>query len=602
MRLARGLALLALAVAAICAVVGARAWLRRDDAGSRHAREASADAGFWSGVETEDALEADLHALDGSEAREAAAPPGAPIPKAQEGASLFPSFGSEEGATLVLRLRVFDPAGAPLSLEVRWRLVMENSWELTEGDGRATPDADGAIAVGWNWLGYLVGDMALHLSVEPNLAAEVLVPATEVAAALNADRELDLGDVALSTLDLVAAGHVVMPGGEPVANATVVLRFVDANGQAIPTAEQTLYTGPDGAFRFFGARPGESAQATLEAKRMIARSGPPRAVAFGETSVLLELHSVGRIGATVLHGFDRRPANLFVVATPSAGERPELLTTRALVSRSGAVELSDVYPGRYDVAVVASGAAEPFRVVRDVVVRDLEVTTPVALDPLDLRGALHPFDIEVRTAEGIRVPATVEYRPAGDEGAAWSTFQAVGDKQLATTSAALDLVVSRRGFASVRVDGAVRRAEIVLQPGLPVAIALADGNELPLCSADVKAVDDDGAVLAEQRLRKLEGEAVLTLPSPGRATITVVLECRAGDGVRLLAEEMARVERGERGTLDSDELQRILTSDFYEFTHEIDVLDSRELQRFVLTVPADVPRDSVPKRHADQAR
>jgi RNA polymerase sigma factor (sigma-70 family) len=386
----------------------------------------------------------------------------------------------------ILSGRLAFPAGAPAH-----GLRVEMYLQALEGDGvrheylaRVTPDDDGDFqapveaalrGVPSRW----------RLSVSDGRGLELAAPART----LVPPREgvLDLGVVQLEEPATFVAGQVVDVHGAPVAEVQVsVARWTRMGGEGAPemwnweSGVDSPNTDADGRFHLFDdPPPGRFAVAAR-----VGNFGFGEFVPFerGAREVVIRLPALGGLAGRLLLPQGVDTAALRVSMDPQAESDSRNLP--ALAPRpDGSFEFNGLEAGLHRAAIrrVWDPEDAPLVALDGVRVSAGGPSRDARLDPLDLRGALHPLELEIVDPEGHPVTlGHVALTPHAVEGARCVRLRIEdGFARLCGAGRSSDVEVEAPGFRSTRFENVRGAARLELERGFEVRVRVPDSLALP---------------------------------------------------------------------------------------------------------------------------
>lgn len=390
-------------------------------------------------------------------------------------------LGERVQAKLVARVetpvvvgRALDESGMPLAdvtlaaSITTWTGESSNGW----GTGLRT-DAEGRFVVPVSSSNQNAERMELHLSTSsptpPRLTAMIALPPRMMPG------ELDVGDVEMALPALVAAGIVADEGGTPVRGAGILPTSsvgFDENGVESWQDHWDLRAISDRAGRF--EIRGELQGSTIRLSATHPRFAPSKQVlaSIGSDGVLLTLAGAGALAGRVLtdEGVSRQTLQIVAQRTGTP-DQINLWGTQ----EDGSFEFKGLVAGTYTISLSLWEEGLSVAELSDVRIVAGETTRDTRMDPLDLRGKLRTFKLRAKDGSGApvnelgiarRVPGEESYRDSN------RTSSIDGTYTLTTAAAVLDLRVQSRTRRSVELLGVRGDQEVVLGPGIPIALVL----------------------------------------------------------------------------------------------------------------------------------
>ncbi|MBC8329228.1 MAG: carboxypeptidase regulatory-like domain-containing protein [Planctomycetes bacterium] len=291
----------------------------------------------------------------------------------------------------------------------------------------------------------------------------------------------DLGELVLAGLPFLAAGQVVGPSGEPVADAGVMLQWKDYYG----SGEDDWYwnhewrirssSGADGRFELRGQPEDEEAeefqlQASAEGYR------PAEAGFFpGQGNVLLQLGAGGSLSGQLLvdEGLEFEDLAVEFVRDNENGGTDH---TPASLDDDGALEWSSLEPGPGRVEVVPNRDEAPVFVAAGMVIVP-GVNRDPRLEPIDLRGRLKAIKLEFVDEAGAAVQQVMMTGLAEDSRFWEHSWR--GETTLYTGEGSLDLLLTSDGFQSVELRGLSQDTRVVFRRSAELLFVLQEPVPLP---------------------------------------------------------------------------------------------------------------------------
>jgi hypothetical protein len=425
-----------------------------------------------------EAQPAELHAVDplGDRARaEAPAPLPPPVAAPAESTAKDARHASDAGPEPTqLVVRLIDELAQPFA--DRRVSVQTVDWTMTLFSQGSTDEA------GLFWLPVSVGPgqqaelpKALDFDAGGGRGARLTLPADlEVGPGV-----IDLGDLVLGGMPLIASGIVRNPAGVPVpyASITASLLHRDPDGRENSAGVTiTRMTRDDGLFDLHGWIEGAT-HVRLSTTHQAAARGSEVELPIGTAGVVITLSGGGAIEGRLVLDEDLRASSILLAAENESPGGRGAAGVRLMPEQR--ILLPKLEPGVYTLRVQLEGDGEELYSLAGIVVRNGERTRPPELDPLDLRGRAFRHAITVVEPGGAPVPATVYTRSSDD--ARWASEKhAPGAPAIVySKSDTLDVTATARGFGWCERSGVTGAATLVLGSLYEVHVRLSDATALP---------------------------------------------------------------------------------------------------------------------------
>ena len=367
--------------------------------------------------------------------------------------------------------------------------------------------------------------------------AQTEADAAQVRVALDAlpnAKQNDLGDVVLRAAPVVLAGTVVDVTGAPVGGAALRIDNHAGNSKWSCQTTNRVTTAPDGSFAVRGAVSARRVSFVCTADGF---AGVEQDFEPGTEHLTILMRGAGAIEAAVeLPGdFDADSWNV-TLTEDATGDRTTM--SFHVCVREGRLHWDEVGIGRASIEMMPAGSFLPVARVDGIEVRPGETTT---LEPIDLRGKVHPLRLTVRDPSGDLVPDAVAWLdPGTPRTGRWAASRAAGGRlELHITTEAADVGVTAPGYGIVTLRGVTQDREVELPRGMPIDIELTgpawrDGELELRAELDVPdhhgghrffwstaspfvVTDGPPARLGEERVRISQpGSTRLHVPVPGR--------------------------------------------------------------------------------------
>ena len=443
--------------------------------------------------------------------------------------------------TTVLHLRAVDTADAPVSEALFVELRADDGESLS--DDTIVSNDDGRFEVALRAPG-----------LRRTRRLEVQVPVRVLAGAVELPDPLPLGDVELGDLVLapaprIAEGRVIDEDGRPVARATVEWTPVVEHDGDFDFAPPLCATDEDGRFSLGDSTPAERVTLDAVQRGLVA---DPVEVAVGARGVEIVMHVAGGVVGSVLLDPDVSPDWVDLALSSATGE--PVATENAM--RDGTFAFWHLSAGSYD--LTAQVQSRPMVEVRGMTVVPGEVTLDPRLRPLDLRGKVHVFELElVPPAPGFRIAGRVLYGTAGTGVLDQGFLLGSNHVRLVSASAALDAELRVEGCRIERLATLAPHTRVELRAGFPVRLVLRPEVSLPASPVRLGAALSIRGDWSSQGARFFDehGEVVLFAAEPGELTLGWFVErgTRLDSGIEVLelpTEVVRVVERGDEQRIE----------------------------------------------------
>ncbi len=298
---------------------------------------------------------------------------------------------------------------------------------------------------------------------------------------LDPGHRVELGDIVLTELPVLAQGIVVDDRGEPVANADVrVQRLTPQAPGAPPNApppwrdvpHQVTRSGADGSFTFFGQMPPLTLRVRADSDLHFADSVPLQTAGQRLRICILRCGIVR--GRAILPDWIPDGAASLVLQ-PFDETLRERETRRTDLGRRGGgrFRVEPLRPGRYDALVMLRNVTKPLVTIPDVFVVPGE-TEDRRLDEIDLRDAIQRYRLRAVDPRGIpiAVDGPILLRTANTDGQPveaafrWRS----GRAEILSPSAIAEVTFFGRGIAPQRTTLGPGDHDVVLQVLRPAIV------------------------------------------------------------------------------------------------------------------------------------
>ncbi|MBL8737198.1 MAG: hypothetical protein JNL12_12270 [Planctomycetes bacterium] len=290
-------------------------------------------------------------------------------------------------------------------------------------------------------------------------------------------RRIELGDVRLVVLPVLASGEVLDDAGRPIAGARVTVRCgaLPAGNRASEMAPlRSLATRCDeqGRFTILGEAPPARGELLAEQDQHFAETLPLQAGAPHR----LVLQRAGRLRGRVLLPDWLAEGAVSLHLYPYEEARKKDSRSMRLSRRSGGrFNLDMIRPGRFQARVQLRNAPEPLAVFDDVFVPPGDTRDP-RLQPLDLRSLLFRYQLRAVDAAGQPMPLDgpiLARSSTADGQVVESAFRwQRGRAELISTSPSAELTFFGRGLRTLRTTLAPGEQDVLLATLPPVQLEL----------------------------------------------------------------------------------------------------------------------------------
>ncbi len=298
------------------------------------------------------------------------------------------------------------------------------------------------------------------------------------------DGVINLGDIVLREPPVVLAGKVLDSEGQPVhwALVDIAKRSTDYAPPWDWVTPLRAYTNMNGEFTCVGRPEAEEYAYVASARGYSHTDFVPFTIGQRNTTIVLDQDGAleGSLLAPAGVPAERFEIDLFqsdaVERRAGSGRR----IGRALPG--GRFLLEQVSADRYDVWIRLAGTDEPMSTVAGVQVEAGEITRDPRLQGVDLRDRLRVFELVLEGPNRTTVGATqVAFWPTGTASETRPRRVASADSNLTILSPwpAVDVEVQASGYRTANIEAVSAGRRVVLQEGIPLALALAPGVDLP---------------------------------------------------------------------------------------------------------------------------
>lgn len=289
-------------------------------------------------------------------------------------------------------------------------------------------------------------------------------------------RRIELGDVRLGVLPILASGEVLDDAGQPIAGARVTLRCgALPSGRANEMAPlRSLATRCDeqGRFTILGEAPPAACELLAEQDQHFDATLPLQAGAPHR----LVLQRAGRLRGRVLLPDWLAEGAVSLHLYPYEEARKQDTRAMRLSRRGGGrFNLDMIRPGRFQARVQLRNAPEPLAVFDDVFVPPGDTRDP-RLQPLDLRSLLFRYQLRAVDAAGQPMPLDgpiLARSSTADGQVVESAFRwQRGRAELISTSPSAELTFFGRGLRTLRTTLGPGEQDVLLATLPPVRLEL----------------------------------------------------------------------------------------------------------------------------------
>lgn len=295
----------------------------------------------------------------------------------------------------------------------------------------------------------------------------------------------DVGDVVLTSGQLLCSGVVVDENGAPVAGANVLVMWpgsprIDPKNPAPMENDHSLAvtTASDGSFAILSAT--AASPLTLIATRNGYLDSGPRPVECGARDLRIELRRSGSVAGRIVsdEGSDVRRLAVHLESPEQKTERGT--ATFALVQyprEDGTFRFASIERGVYTLSVHLQGYTAPLVTIEGVVVRAGEPCADRRVQSIDLRAALSSFELEVVDDAGKAVENARVYSIFADNPHATSCPIDQGQAHLLLPRG--EFFVAARGFRTQRLNEPRGHLRVVMEKATRVRLRLPRDLRLP---------------------------------------------------------------------------------------------------------------------------
>lgn len=291
--------------------------------------------------------------------------------------------------------------------------------------------------------------------------------------------ETSLGDIRLSPLPLLASGRVVDPDWKPVPKATITsfVKIPSPGAGGIPRYHQVtpfpVLADEEGRFHVFGKT--SSKVLFLQPWKMDWLDSPKKPVPAGSTNNILVLRRGGTVTAAFLvdPGVPLKRLELILTSRNGKGREIPMIPSKIEGNR---VTWTGIFPGKGTLSVALPGQTKPFLVIRDIPVREGEVTRDPRLEGVDLRGKIQLLNLELVDEGGRSIP--VGWIHWG-KGFARPSRVRPGFPLLLPPGKLETIWITAPGFKPRKTKVTGPRMKVTLEKGFPVRLVYAGEAPLP---------------------------------------------------------------------------------------------------------------------------
>ena len=336
---------------------------------------------------------------------------------------------------------------------------------------------------------------------------------------------LDLGDVCVGSDKLLASGFLLDSRGKaplPKQGVEFQLRSMDPDTDpAWKWVDASL--GPDGSFSLGQSIPAHCFELRAIVDSCI-RSGPVQAVC-GNSGIRLILRDPCQIEGQLLLPDDLTADDFAIqIECTDTSEAERHLVDYTQTLGDGRFRTRTMLPGEYSIALNLDG----HELARTLAVLP-EAGSIARLEPIDLRGLIHPIHVTIVPAGGARLIDGYVTSVENLEGeyADSKRLTRDGTAVLASRSETIDLFVGMPGFLSKRFMGVQDGAELALERGIAISLELERPAHLPdgaRVEFELQAHDARGECTSSVVVQvHADGKASATLPSREKYQISAGL-------------------------------------------------------------------------------
>lgn len=290
-------------------------------------------------------------------------------------------------------------------------------------------------------------------------------------------RRIELGDVRLLVLPVLASGEVLDDAGQPIAGARVTVRCGslpsgDRASEMAPLRSLATRCDEQGRFTILGEAPPATCELLAEQDQHFAETLPLQAGAPHR----LVLQRAGRLRGRVLLPDWLAEGAVSLHLYPYEEARQKDTRAMRLSRRSGGrFQLDMIRPGRFQARVTLRNAPEPLVVLDDVFVPPGDTRDP-RLQPLDLRSLLFRYQLRAVDAAGQPMPLDgpiLARSSTADGKVVESAFRwQRGRAELISTSPSAELTFFGRGLRTLRTTLGPGEQDVLLATLPPVQLEL----------------------------------------------------------------------------------------------------------------------------------
>ena len=286
---------------------------------------------------------------------------------------------------------------------------------------------------------------------------------------------------------LIAAGRVIDAAGRPVAKARIVAhtfpRSRDERARGIASAYyEAAETAEDGVFALYGSTNAARIDVILHHEHLLAL---PLDLPVGSKGIEIVARSSGGVTGQVLVEPEVPLGNLRMILRPEnlpAESRMELFDSSRLsqkeVGHDCRFQLQGLLPWTYTFSVAAG--SDVLAEIPGIEIIAGEITRDPRLEPLDLRGRLHVFTLDlVPPPPSFELSGSVLFTESGAGEPVRLQFFYKSPVVVVTPLAAIDVVVRAFDCRIEHLPALAERTELQLRAGLPVRLVLPRDVALP---------------------------------------------------------------------------------------------------------------------------
>ncbi len=340
----------------------------------------------------------------------------------------------------------------------------------------------------------------------------------------------ELGDVTMTAPPIFASGRILDEAGNGIGRAMITLNLEDgAGGDSFLEdswelyAREHRYTNRNGDFILYGEAQEGNFRLEITADNFAGKIVP---VLHGQTGMVIVLGGSADLSGRVLIDADL-PADSIQVMVRQGRDRETVYldgddgdyqwlyqsATAESVSVSIETELGEVLMEGQDFNLFPG-----------------TVNAPPSLNPIDLRGLLHGYQVQVTDASGASLDATLSI--AGEEGTEY-VYGYQGELEFAARLPTLTVRVNAEGYRSLSLDLESGTSQVQLDQGIPVQLQFPPAFHVPEDASlylMLSPVDGDGS-RADSHFMEIEsGDTMEITVSSGGDYRLIIIGLFMGNG------------------------------------------------------------------------